>query len=192
MGGETRTDRCRCSTPTGLSPRGRGNPRRACARRPGWRSIPAWAGKPLQAGKKGSATVVYPRVGGETSRRCWTFSITSGLSPRGRGNRSQVRLDGTQARSIPAWAGKPLSTRRTCRAFAVYPRVGGETGTMAAYTPRRMGLSPRGRGNRGRHGRSRCRLRSIPAWAGKPSGSIMGRVLHKVYPRVGGETAGDG
>ena len=50
------------------------------------------------------------------------------------------------------------------------------------------GLSPRGRGNRGRSDPGAGRRRSIPAWAGKPEASAPPERRPKVYPRVGGET----
>ena len=51
----------------GLSPRGRGNHRRAadCAVTIG--SIPAWAGEPASLWRRARAVRVYPRVGGGTS-----------------------------------------------------------------------------------------------------------------------------
>ena len=68
--------------------------------------------------------------------------------------------------------------------------MGGATkkeGQIARSSP---GLSPRGRGNRSL-GLPRRRLgRSIPAWAGQPKYPPAPRNVHKVYPRVGGATAG--
>ena len=119
--------------------------------------------------------------------------------------------------SIPAWAGKPAAFGEGPQPNEVYPRVGGETGTLstskALPTRRRVyprvggetvsldarynirltgGLSPRGRGNPERPLPLHCRYGagSIPAWAGKPSAvspSATGR-RSRVYPRVGGET----
>ena len=55
----------------------------------------------------------------------------------------------------------------------------------------RVGLSPRGRGNRysGQSGFHRWERRSIPAWAGKPALADRTPGLHWVYPRVGWETS---
>ena len=72
---------------------------------------------------------------------------------------------------------------------AVYPRVGGETEqSLDARTPR-QGLSPRGRGNPVLVHPDRQTVRSIPAWAGKPSSSSAHGRARRVYPRVGGETS---
>ena len=73
--------------------------------------------------------------------------------------------------------------------FAVYPRVGGGTPPTRKGRTTGLGLSPRGRGNRGVQ---RGRLPgggSIPAWAGEPDGVVQIGMLIKVYPRVGGGTS---
>ena len=51
---------------------------------------------------------------------------------------------------------------------AVYPRVGGGTDSPDGKKAGVLGLSPRGRGNRGRLRRSGGLWGSIPAWAGEP------------------------
>ncbi len=51
------------------------------------------------------------------------------------------------------------------------------------------GPSPRGRGNRLGVGRGGVVKGSIPAWAGKPTGSSFHSPGKSVHPRVGGETA---
>ena len=66
VGGETFVRRWRDDYREGLSPRGRGNPDHQAFRSRYRRSIPAWAGKPAGSGGSGSASRVYPRVGGET------------------------------------------------------------------------------------------------------------------------------
>ena len=173
---------------SGLSPRGRGN-RRIGGRQDGSvGSIPAWAGKPRSALCRSCRPPVYPRVGGETWAPSSIHRRCRGLSPRGRGNQRQP--DGTykRLRSIPAWAGKPVSTRWTCRVFEVYPRVGGETSGTTAPTSRPMGLSPRGRGNHHLEIRVMASFGSIPAWAGKPPRRSPAWPRSRVYPRVGGET----
>ena len=52
--------------------------------------------------------------------------------------------------SIPAWAGQPAAGQSDQDVVRVYPRVGGATGTIVATSNTTGGLSPRGRGNRGR------------------------------------------
>ena len=71
----------------GLSPRGRGNRLfpQVAGIDPG--SIPAWAGEPWLSPPRLFAKRVYPRVGGGTRCRRRCCRGTTGLSPRGRGNR---------------------------------------------------------------------------------------------------------
>ena len=113
---------------------------------------------------------------------------TAGLSPRGRGNRSDRRSDTIRSGSIPAWAGKPDVIVRHVLKCRVYPRVGGET---HGFVPRDQpvdGLSPRGRGNQNPSHDHAHRDGSIPAWAGKPRRLSSKIWTRSVYPRVGGET----
>ena len=106
--------------------------------------------------------------------------------PRVGGNPGNQQSNAT-SRSIPAWAGEPYySTAPICR-YPVYPRVGGGTLTPQCPDLHQRGLSPRGRGNRPTVWERRVTLRSIPAWAGKPTIPVDRRV-QGVYPRVGGGT----
>ena len=111
-----------------------------------------------------------------------------GLSPRGRGNPLRAYAKLALRRSIPAWAGKPDFTATLRQQEVVYPRVGGETSSLAPFSGPSMGLSPRGRGNRSYSGRLVVRDGSIPAWAGKPYDATRPKKCQGVYPRVGGET----
>ena len=67
VGGETPRRPPGRPTGSGLSPRGRGNPQPRRGDLAAVRSIPAWAGKPENAGSVRVGPQVYPRVGGETS-----------------------------------------------------------------------------------------------------------------------------
>ena len=151
---------------------------------------------------------VYPRVGGETISSRSMVHSTHGLSPRGRGNLIGGRRNCFRWRSIPAWAGKPRSTRSATSTTTVYPRVGGETSIMAlplrfgygsipawAGNPRHLPARryvhrsiPRGRGNLSSVSVPPAVAGSIPAWAGKPRPSSPKPAVGVVYPRVGGET----
>ena len=90
--------------------------------------------------------------------------------------------------SIPAWAGQPCHRPGPPPLRWVYPRVGGATAIDMDDIDSIQGLSPRGRGNRHRHGRHRLHPGSIPAWAGQPSGRRWTGPPPGVYPRVGGAT----
>ena len=153
----------------GSIPRGRGNLSLYCIALHCARSIPAWAGEPSFTRASSSSTRVYPRVGGGTAPARQPAMNFQGLSPRGRGNHSGHVRASRLHRSIPAWAGEPGKRGTGSRRAAVYPRVGGGTDPFLPHSPVRVGLSPRGRGNRRANGASPSQVRSIPAWAGEPA-----------------------
>ena len=172
----------------GLSPRGRGNlaSRPPVLRR--HRSIPAWAGEPGVPHFPTHVNPVYPRVGGGTFPGGWWSPSVLGLSPRGRGNRLDCCCYFPGIRSIPAWAGEPVSGQSPVPMSVVYPRVGG--GTIIGLVLLRVGfgLSPRGRGNPPRIISLITNFGSIPAWAGEPISTPRPWPPSRVYPRVGGGT----
>ncbi len=174
----------------GLSPRGRGNPGADPNSIYLYRSIPAWAGEPVLTPTRCHLPGVYPRVGGGTSASNSAWSCCTGLSPRGRGNQSGVAVSLITDRSIPAWAGEPLSPACEVPEEAVYPRVGGGTSIGRSKTLSLSGLSPRGRGNLPDAVVSTTFDGSIPAWAGEPCRVRDRPLFSQVYPRVGGEPDG--
>ena len=188
VGGGTPHVPCVNSPAQGLSPRGRGNhsgSRRGDAL---FRSIPAWAGEPPSWPPPPPTSAVYPRVGGGTFPLSGLDIWALGLSPRGRGNRITRSWRPPCLRSIPAWAGEPVTSWVSPPSVSVYPRVGGGTNALVSMGHCLTALSPRGRGN---PVSSICRMasrRSIPAWAGEPP--HWDRILAgpRVYPRVGGGT----
>ena len=189
VGGGTDCLRVPIGILSGLSPRGRGNLLPDALDGINYRSIPAWAGEPSLRRRKARMLAVYPRVGGGTPSVAPPGLTPAGLSPRGRGNHPGGGRAGPVRRSIPAWAGEPYRGGPGLRHAEVYPRVGG--GTLPGAGARRglVGLSPRGRGNRGPFKPRHETARSIPAWAGEPP--LAGGLLPglPVYPRVGGGTA---
>ena len=188
VGGETLPWPHGTHRPSGLSPRGRGNPLHQHDLQITQRSIPAWAGKPGRSEDSAMPCAVYPRVGGETETHRHDIHLIQGLSPRGRGNRNPSTRYTPHTRSIPAWAGKPRRETSGRSGRQVYPRVGGETSHWASSSPPWSGLSPRGRGNHPARPRGLRQIRSIPAWAGKPDAEAARAAHRGVYPRVGGET----
>ena len=52
---------------------------------------------------------VYPRVGGGTWMKALILILVVGLSPRGRGNPDGHQRQRPSGRSIPAWAGEPIT-----------------------------------------------------------------------------------
>ena len=105
-----------------------------------------------------------------------------------RGNR---RLDGrivVNAGSIPACAGEPVSVSVASGSMMVYPRVCGGTVSATCGRKRRIGLSPRVRGNLVLVAFLLLLLRSIPACAGEPCWNRPATIGGTVYPRVCGGT----
>ena len=110
----------------GPSPRVRGSLEQKVGGRVRSGSIPACAGKPqtnLFALDMGG---VHPRVCGEAVRGHAQGAGGRGPSPRVRGSLVYHPLQPHRHGSIPACAGKPRSTSRTCRSMRVHPRVCGE------------------------------------------------------------------
>ena len=147
MGGGTFLSYQSSSDDQDLSPRGRGNHVHGPRRKTHGGSIPAWAGEPRSSSGPSCPSKVYPRVGGGTIEESRLYSCCLGLSPRGRGNPGCGEQDILATRSIPAWAGEPQRINRYHYLQPVYPRVGGGTFRGAFTNARRVGLSPRGRGN---------------------------------------------
>ena len=204
-------------TPTGLSPRARGNLRGRRSRGVPERSIPASAGEPgrAAAGEPRSPSSaspiarVYPRERGGTRDKLARGWYCVGLSPRARGNHVGTRRVGRVSGSIPASAGEPVGTPGRSSRTRVYPRERGGTRVRRSQEICRPGLSPRARGNpllslsliaagaglspraRGNHARRRrggSRNGSIPASAGEPPRPGDTAAAAEVYPRERGGT----
>ena len=152
----------------GLSPRVRGNPGAAGRLCRPERSIPACAGEPSEAAQERLEHRVYPRVCGGTYGLRRAARCRWGLSPRVRGNRDLLHRVLHADGSIPACAGEPPPAAGGQPGVVVYPRVCGGTRRQALDACRRLGLSPRVRGNHARCAGLRRLARSIPACAGEP------------------------
>ena len=116
----------------GLSPRVRGNRRRAGRGGQGLGSIPACAGEPPCGGVLHSDRPVYPRVCGGTQIPNGPRHTAEGLSPRVRGNRRIPVVSVFPTGSIPACAGEPRTPPTPRLSPKVYPRVCG--GTCLSFT----------------------------------------------------------
>ena len=186
MGGGNICGDCLKAYAEGLSPRGRGKQDNMTTLEYVGRSIPAWAGETVPLLAKAISHWVYPRVGGGNRRKVKRFIRHNGLSPRGRG-KPMVRLCNRAGyRSIPAWEGETSGCRGLVRQSGVYPRVGGGNGEHTCYKIRGGGLSPRGRGKLHSILVVSNIPRSIPAWAGETSTTLVSNPGMGVYPRVGG------
>ena len=116
------------------------------------------------------------------------YVTPQGLSPRVRGNRVTAFSDPDTTRSIPACAGEPQDMGAGAWTLKVYPRVCGGTYIRQSPRKRRLGLSPRVRGNRHAGATRTGRFGSIPACAGEPFQGQRQLRIPKVYPRVCGGT----
>ena len=115
-------------SPSGLSPRVRGN--LGCLRIQifCYGSIPAGAGEPISSFFLILEMKVYPRGCGGTWEVEPIAEEPRGLSPRVRGNPAPLALGEVYYRSIPAGAGEPASVHIRLKHPEVYPRGCGGTG----------------------------------------------------------------
>ena len=187
--GGTRRRQILVCTPTGLSPRVRGNLVVPLAGAADLRSIPACTGEPPSRPGTPSVEAVYPRVYGGTGRHRHESHRLVGLSPRVRGNLTDDFPLVMNVRSIPACTGEPMQSVSTSAAAWVYPRVYGGTELDARKRLLGNGLSPRVRGNRPGLGRPLPRRGSIPACTGEPPACRPRPRFCTVYPRVYGGTS---
>ena len=167
----------------------RGNPVHPHAKQGQTGSIPACAGEPNAGHMFSPLYEVYPRVCGGTGLPMKNLRVSSGLSPRVRGNLDKAVDAHLDTGSIPACAGEPRRRARWNRKLWVYPRVCGGTQVVAWLEDQLLGLSPRVRGNPTAHCMPLSFFRSIPACAGEPPAPAPARPARRVYPRVCGGTA---
>ena len=186
--GGTRLAQAKERTAEGLSPRMRGNPSSADCGPAILRSIPAYAGEPMNARRARGQCQVYPRVCGGTAKCARSHAVCQGLSPRMRGNPPAQALPLLAHGSIPAYAGEPRPASGGGGSGRVYPRVCGGTEHRIRHCRHRYGLSPRMRGNRRRVPGRALSMRSIPAYAGEPAFILPTVRCTEVYPRVCGGT----
>ena len=184
-GGSRRMCRTKASM-NGLSPRVRGKlPRKSLGqRRMG--SIPACAGEASWGCARASASRVYPRVCGGSSRSSSTAASAAGLSPRVRGKPPPAGYRQPDQRSIPACAGEAPAIGPLTTAVRVYPRVCGGSALAKGGVIGVAGLSPRVRGKHHALSQSGVWRRSIPACAGEALSDANFAVRGAVYPRVCG------
>ena len=131
----------------GPSPRVRGSPRPCHVGHVEQGSIPACAGKPLEAGRAGHAERVHPRVCGEALLPLLVYVVWWGPSPRVRGSRVTAPSSILGVGSIPACAGKPRRLGAVAGTATVHPRVCGEAASPLSMCSGATGPSPRVRGS---------------------------------------------
>ena len=131
---------------------------------------------------------VYPRACGGTVNNTFSNIISTGLSPRLRGNQRHPTRDWNGSGSIPAPAGEPAPMPVPYTCAEVYPRACGGTGYAASRVAPVQGLSPRLRGNRLPLPEYIRVIGSIPAPAGEPPLAHLVSPSSWVYPRACGGT----
>ena len=175
-------------TMRGLSPRVRGHQQARSSDVDDNRSIPACAGSPEMGHVLHRTPEVYPRVCGVTNSQRPADRWKAGLSPRVRGHPAAWLDRLSNARSIPACAGSPLTSQSPERITTVYPRVCGVTPAGVCWCRLRPGLSPRVRGHPIGTKKGVMVRWSIPACAGSPTFCDPTDDRRRVYPRVCGVT----
>ena len=132
----------------GSSPLTRGkrnSPRRRHKRK---RLIPAHAGKTHSAARASVSIPAHPRSRGENPDSCKPGASVPGSSPLTRGKPVYHMTGGTEARLIPAHAGKTGIRHRRRATRRAHPRSRGENFTLDPGCGQRIGSSPLTRGKR--------------------------------------------
>ena len=114
-------------------------------------------------------------------------SEIAGSSPRGRGTRWKVGVEGGLIRFIPARAGNTRMFWKVRNFSSVHPRAGGEHYTSTERLDCVRGSSPRGRGTPVSPASVSPLRRFIPARAGNTRRQGCGAPWSPVHPRAGGE-----
>ena len=152
----------------GLSPRMRGNRRQSAVDTFHRGTIPAHAGEPSEQVNPLVPTWDYPRACGGTGRLDAHSRARKGLSPRMRGNLSVTTWPAPTWGTIPAHAGEPIRAAARASRARDYPRACGGTLIANGFGYKKMGLSPRMRGNRSELRHLTTDTGTIPAHAGEP------------------------
>ena len=131
------------------------------------RLIPAHAGKTFGGSLSSLPMTAHPRSRGENTRRADPGTTFIGSSPLTRGKHYTSSVGQVRVRLIPAHAGKTLAIRYGVQANPAHPRSRGENRLSIGAGDRRAGSSPLTRGKLLLGGVCHCRVRLIPAHAGK-------------------------
>ena len=175
----------------GSSPLTRGKPNDHRDQRREGGLIPAHAGKTVERVGGYQVLEAHPRSRGENTvtRRC--HSTRHGSSPLTRGKRRSVTQTATEARLIPAHAGKTWRPPKTRRVGWAHPRSRGENNARGDKIAGAFGSSPLTRGKRSQVENHHGTNRLIPAHAGKTPLSWHRRRCSPAHPRSRGENALD-
>ena len=154
---------------------------------PGFRLIPACAGKTFSAQEFGPCQSAHPRVCGENWPARVSVSLAKGSSSRVRGKLTGELIHRRSAGLIPACAGKTNRIASLVSNLPAHPRVYGENGIRRGKPTSPPGSSPRVRG-KGLDGlQVDAADGPIPACAGKTSASRPRTARLPAHPRMCGE-----
>ena len=185
--GENNTILCEARHTVGSSPRVRGKLRLGLPVVAMNGLIPACAGKTTSILGFAQGAWAHPRVCGENiSHNAPPFS-EAGSSPRVRGKLSLEGEKVSQARLIPACAGKTAGAQGSRKIVWAHPRVCGENTFPSARDAALKGSSPRVRGKPVFASEVPDGAGLIPACAGKTTQSKKQQSGQEAHPRVCGE-----
>ena len=171
----------------GSSPLTRGKPH-ACVRHPrAYRLIPAHAGKTVGVAYAYDRGAAHPRSRGENTACVERKQEHWGSSPLTRGKPHCEPGRNRTCRLIPAHAGKTTIRKLLSTENRAHPRSRGENVGMRARRPAARGSSPLTRGKLAGQYRHPCRLRLIPAHAGKTDPQSNRGARSAAHPRSRGE-----
>ena len=151
----------------GSSPLTRGKPSRAHYAGIASGLIPAHAGKTTGAASSLASGAAHPRSRGENEITMTTIILNGGSSPLTRGKPEYQFCEWLLRRLIPAHAGKTFLPVRVPLFQGAHPRSRGENGIFPMFSVIFQGSSPLTRGKQQRSRCTCCRMRLIPAHAGK-------------------------
>ena len=169
MCGENKRVKAIHSCSTGSSPHVRGKRAPRGLGLPGFRLIPACAGKTFSAQEFGPCQSAHPRVCGENWPARVSVSLAKGSSSRVRGKLTGELIHRRSAGLIPACAGKTNRIASLVSNLPAHPRVCGENGIRRGKPTSPPGSSPRVRGKRLDGLQVDAADGLIPACAGKTS-----------------------
>ena len=151
------------------------------------RITPAGAGKTWNNGAGYRGTQDHPRRCGENVEGKGYIAAQKGSPPQVRGKLRSIPERGAYLRITPAGAGKTDKTIWTQSSKWDHPRRCGENPCLASRISMRLGSPPQVRGKRFPYRAHDAEYRITPAGAGKTSGCLIYRGLHKDHPRRCGE-----
>ena len=156
---------------SGSSPLTRGKPCSLPMPRANTRLIPAHAGKTLPRPARPPTAWAHPRSRGENGANDFLRSIVQGSSPLTRGKPLHGDVSSHRKGLIPAHAGKTRPESRRPAGSRAHPRSRGENRAPDLDCGDLAGSSPLTRGKHHSTNSHTCRIRLIPAHAGKTTSS---------------------